>query len=96
MREVVTYTDKFQFFLITFRNTNNHVVNQRTIQAVKSMSLFYVIQHLVFVFCQHHMSIFNCNIDRRINKLAKFAFRTFYSNYIILQSNCYSSGNTNG
>ena len=26
--------------------------------------------HSIFIFCQHHMSIFNSNIDRGINKLA--------------------------
>ena len=36
------------------------------------------------------------NIDSRIYILAKFAFGSLHGNHIFLQSNCYSSGNTNG
>ena len=76
-------------------NSGVHIVDKCTVQTMECMTLLNIVEQFIFILLQHHLAILNFYIDSRVNELSQFTLRTLYCNYIILQSNSYSSRNTN-
>ncbi len=95
VRNTITYTNEFHLFLVTFGNTNNHVVYQSTVQAVESLLLLRFNGVVCFIDGKLDLIIFNRYYDRRVNFLRHLTLWSFYRHYIILQGNCYTCRDVN-
>ena len=82
--DTVADTYQLKLLLVTLGNTNDHVVDERAIEAVESLLLLRLNCVVFFNDFESYFAISNVDLDGRINNLRHFTLRAFYSNLVVI------------
>ncbi len=92
----ISYADELHLFLVPFRDTDYHVIYQRTIQPVIGLLLLGRYLVVAFIYRKVDFVVFYRDNNRRINCLLQLSFGAFYAYDVTVQRNCDSGRDNDG
>ena len=82
--DTVAYTYQLKLLPVTLGNTNDHVVDERAIEAVESLLLLGLDCVVFFNDFESYLTFGNVNLDRGVNCLRHLTLRAFYGNLVVI------------